>query len=113
MKTVKIAEHEVNALTKEELLALGYEEVNDTMRKNYPAGSPFGREVGEVIFRAFPWNTSVYDATNRLMTLFYYKRSWDTDEFLNRVSKAVSEYRDDMKKLGLPDDPETEEGEVE
>ena len=32
MKTVKIAEHEVNALTKEELLALGYEEVNDTMR---------------------------------------------------------------------------------
>ena len=31
MKTVKIAEHEINMLTKEELLALGYEEVNGTM----------------------------------------------------------------------------------
>lgn len=111
MKTVKIAEREVNALTKEELLALGYEEVNDTMRKNYPSGSPFGREAGEVIFRAFPWNTSVYDATNKLMTLFYYKRSWDTDEFLDDVAKAVQEYRADMEKLGIPEEPE--EGEKE
>ena len=111
MKTVKIAEREVNALTKEELLALGYEEVNDTMRKNYPAGSPLGREVGEVIFRAFPWNTSVYDAANRLMTLFYYKRSWDESEFIDDVAKAVHEYRTDMEKLRVPEDPE--EGEEE
>ena len=111
MKTVKIAEHEVNALTKEELLALGYEEVDDTMRKKYPAGSPIGREVGIVIFHALPQNTSVYDANDRLMTLFYYKRSWDAGEFIDDVAKAVQEYRADMEKLGIPEDPE--EGEVE
>ena len=111
MKTVKIAEREVNALTKEELLALGYEEFNDTMRKKYPAGSPLGREVGIVIFHAFPWNTSVYDATDRMMTLFYYKRSWDASEFIDDVAKAVHEYRADMEKLGIPEEPE--EGEKE
>ena len=111
MKTVKIAEHEVNALTKEELLALGYEEVNDTMRKKYPAGSPFGREVGVVIFHVLPQNTSVYDATDRLLTLFYYKRSWDAGEFIDDIAKAVTEYRVDMEKLGIPEDPE--EGEKE
>ena len=36
MKTIKIAEHEINVLTKEELLALGYREIEDTMRKEYP-----------------------------------------------------------------------------
>lgn len=111
MKTVKIAEHEVNMLTKEELLALGYEEVNDTMRKKYPAGSPLGREVGIVIFHALPQNTSVYDATDRLLTLFYYKRSWDAGEFIDDIAKAVTEYRVDMEKLGIPEDPE--EGEEE
>ena len=111
MKTVKIAEHEVNALTKEELLALGYEEVDDTMRKKYPAGSPIGREVGIVIFHALPQNTSVYDANDRLMTLFYYKRSWDAGEFIDDVAKAVQEYRADMEKLGIPEDQE--EGEEE
>ena len=114
MKTVKIAEHEVNMLTKEELLALGYEEVNDTMRKKYTAGSPLGREVGVVIFHALPQNTSVYDATDRLRTLFYYKRSWDASEFIDDVAKAVQEYRADMEKLGVPEDPEDpEEGEEE
>ena len=115
MKTVKIAEHEVNMLTKEELLALGYKEVNNTMRKLYPAGSPLGREVGIVIFHllpwALPWTTSVYDASNSLMTLFYYKRSWDAGEFIDDVAKAVQEYRADMEKLGVPEDPE--EGEEE
>ena len=111
MKTVKIAEHEVNALTKEELLALGYEEVNDTMRKKYPAGSTLELEVGVVIFYALPQNTSVYDATDRLLTLFYYKRSWDAAEFIGDIAKAVQEYRADMEKLGIPEEPE--EGEKE
>lgn len=111
MKTIKIAEREINVLTKEELLALGYKEIEDTMRKEYPTGIPFGREVGLVIFHEVPWKTGVYDATNRLMTLFYYKRSWDTDEFLDDVAKAVQEYRADMEKLGVPEEPE--EGEEE
>ena len=110
MKTVKIAEHEVNMLTKEELLALGYEEVNDTMRKKYPAGSPLGREVGVVIFYELPQNTSVYDATDRLLTLFYYERSWDAGEFIDDIAKAVTEYRVDMEKLGIPEEPEEGEG---
>ena len=111
MKTIKIAEHEINVLTKEELLALGYREVEDTMRKEYPTGIPFGREVGLVIFHGVPWKTGVYDATDRLMTLFYYKRSWDASEFIDDVAKAVQEYRSDMEKLGVPEDPEEGENE--
>ena len=111
MKTIKIAEHEINVLTKEELLALGYREVEDTMRKEYPTGIPFGREVGLVIFHALPQNTSVYGATDRLLTLFYYKRSWDAGKFIDDIAKAVTEYRADMEKLGVPEDPKEGEGE--
>ena len=110
MKTIKIAEHEINVLTKEELLALGYREVEGTMRKEYPTGIPFGREVGLVIFHEVPWKNGVYDATNKMMTLFYYERSWDADEFLASVGKAVSEYRSDMERLGIKDDPKAVEG---
>ena len=113
MKTIKIAEHEISVLTKEELLALGYEEVNDTMRKKYPAGSPLGREVGIVIFHALPQNTRVYNATNKMMTLFYYMYSWDAGEFLDNTAKAILEYRTDMEKLGIPENPETKEPEGE
>ena len=113
MKTIKIAEHEISVLTKEELLALGYEEVNDTMRKEYPTGIPFGREVGVVIFHALPQNTSVYNATNKMMTLFYYMYSWDAGEFLDNTAKAILEYRTDMEKLGIPENPETKEPEGE
>ena len=113
MKTIKIAEHEINVLTKEELIALGYREVKDTMRKEYPEGIPFGREVGLVIFHEVPWKTGVYDATNKMMTLFHYIRSWDAGEFLDSVEKAVSEYRSDMERLGIPENPEIKEPEGE
>lgn len=113
MKTIKIAEHEISVLTKEELLALGYKEIEDTMRKEYPTGIPFGREVGLVIFHEVPWKTGVYDATNKMMTLFHYARSWDAGEFLDNTAKAILEYRTDMEKLGIPEDPETKEPEGE
>lgn len=121
MKTIRItkegaeevADRSIDVLTKKELLALGYKETNDTMKKDYPASAPFGREVGTVIFHKVPEAPDTYVADNKLLTLFYYKRPWDAAEFLGRVSNAVSEYRDDMKKLGFPDDPETEEGEAE
>lgn len=113
MKTIKIAEHEINVLTKEELLALGYREFEDTMRKEYPEGIPFGREVGLVIFREVPWNTGVYDAANKMMTLFHYMRSWDAVEFLDNTAKAILEYRKDMEKLGIPENPEAKELEGE
>ena len=105
MKTVKIAEHEVNALTKEELLALGYREFEGTMKKEYPADSLFGREVGMVIFYEVPNNTGVYEVANSMLVLLYYKRSWDAEEFLNNAKKAVLEYRADMEKLGIPEEP--------
>ena len=113
MKTIKIAEHEINVLTKEELLALGYKEIEDTMRKEYPTGIPFGREVGLVIFHEVPWKTGVYDATNKMMTLFHYVYSWDAGEFLDNTAKAILEYRTDMEKLGIPENPETKEPEGE
>lgn len=113
MKTIKIAEREINALTKEELLALGYREVEDTMRKEYPTGVQFGREVGLVIFHEVPWKTGVYDATNKMMTLFHYVYSWDAGEFLDNTAKAILEYRTDMEKLGIPENPETKEPEGE
>lgn len=114
MKTIKIAEHEINVLTKEELLALGYREFEGTMRKEYPEGIPFGREVGLVIFHEAPWNAGVYDAAaNKMMTLFYYMRSWDAGEFLDNAAKAILEYRKDMEKLGIPEIPETKEQEGE
>ena len=113
MKTVKIAEHEINMLTKEELLALGYREVEDTMRKEYPEGIPFGREVGLVIFHEVPWKTGVYDPTNKMMTLFHYIYSWDAGEFLDNTAKAILEYRTDMEKLGIPENSETKEPEGE
>lgn len=113
MKTIKIAEHDVNVLTKEELIALGYKVIGDTMRKEYPAGSPFGHEVGMVIFHEIPWNSGVYDAANKMMSLFYYMRSWDAGEFLDNAAKAVSEYRVDMEKLGIPEIPESKEWEGE
>ena len=114
MKTIKIAEHEINVLTKEELLALGYREVEDTyignlMRKEYPTGIPFGREVGLVIFYEVPGKTGVYDATNKMMTLFHYIYSWDAGEFLDNAAKAILEYRTDMEKLGIPENPESKE----
>lgn len=113
MKTIKIAEHEINVLTKKELLALGYKEAEDTMRKEYPEGIPFGRKVGIVIFHEVPRNTGVYDAANKMMTLFCYMRSWDAGEFLDNTAKAILEYRKDMEKLGIPEIPETKEPEGE
>ena len=113
MKTTKIAEHEISVLTKKELLALGYREVEDTMRKEYPEGVPFGHEVGLVIFHEVPGNTGVYDAANKMMALFYYMRSWDAGEFLDNTAKAILEYRTDMEKLGIPENPETKEPEGE
>lgn len=108
MKKVKIAEHDVNVLTKEELIALGFREVGDTMRKEYPTGSPTGHEVGIAVFHEIQWNSGVYsyNAANEILSIFYYKRSWDAGEFLDRVAKAVSEYRADMDKLGIPEVPE-------
>lgn len=116
MKTIKIPGHEVNAVTKKELLALGYEQVDDTMRKAYPAGIPLDREVGMVIFREVPGEADVYEVSDTaLLSLSYYLLSWDANEFLDNVAKAVTEYRADMEKLGIPETPKDEkvEGEEE
>lgn len=121
MKTIRITEHglvdaaerDIDVLTKEELLALGYEEVADTMRKNYPADAPYGREVAVVIFDKVPEMPDLYAANNKFLTLFYYERSWDVADFLRHVTKAVFEYRVDMKELGFQVAGEAEEGEAE
>ena len=103
MKTIEIEKNKINVLTKEELLALGYREFEGTMKKEYPADSLFGREVGMVIFYEVPNNAGVYEVANSMLVLFYYKRSWDVEEFLNNAKKAVLEYRTDMEKLGIPE----------
>lgn len=110
MKTIKIAEHEANVLTKKELLALGFEEIDGTMRKEYPTGAQFGREVGLIIFHEVKGNPGAYEAGGRYLTLYWYRLSWDADEFLASVEKAVSEYRSDMERLGIKDDPKAVEG---
>lgn len=110
MKTIKIAEHEAYVLTKKELLALGFKEIDGTMRKEYPTGAQFGREVGLIIFHEIKGNPGAYEAGGRYLTLYWYRLSWDAGEFLDDAAKAVLEYREDMRKLGIKDDPEAREG---
>ena len=109
MKTIEIEKNKINVLTIEELLALGYREFKGTMKKEYPAGSLLGREVGMVIFYEVPNSTGVYEVSNSMLVLLYYKRSWDVKEFLDNATKAVLEYRADMEKLGIPESSETKE----
>lgn len=48
-----------------------------------------------------------------MMTLFHYVYSWDAGEFLDNTAKAILEYRADMEKLGIPENPETKKPEGE
>lgn len=96
-KTIKV-EKTVKYVTKEELIALGYHECSDgDMLKDYPSGE---LGVGFVIFDKLP-NNEGYWRDSEFMTLFSYGMKNDPKEFLEKMKRAIDEYRSDMMKLGL------------
>lgn len=104
----------METITKQKLLDLKYEEVGDAMRKKYPEddrpeeekNTQPGKEIGIVIFRKEPNSADSYIPDNKFLMLFYYKRSWDANEFLSDLLTAIVQYREDMRALGF----ETEGG---
>ena len=106
MKEAKIkVEKTVKYVAKEELAALGYQEMSEmcekSMSKDYPTGEE--RELGYVIFdKIFDSNIKGgYWRDNNFMTLHTYQMKDDPKEFLETMKRAIDEYRSDMMKLGL------------
>lgn len=95
--TIKV-EKTVKYVAREELIALGYHECSDgDMLKDYPSGE---LEVGFVIFDKLPDNEG-YWRDGEFMTLHSYGAKDDPKKFLEKMKKAIDEYRSDMMKLGL------------
>lgn len=106
--TIKV-EKTVKYVAREELAALGYQEMPEickkSMSKDYPTGE---KEVGYVIFDKIsdPSIKGGYWRDKDFMTLHSYQMKDDPKEFSKRMKKAIDEYRSDMIKLGLLEEKE-------